>query len=78
MIVWRVSPPKTATPRASCRMGAEIGQPAECRELYNTYKQCHDKWYHGKFLKGEIEPECRDPFEDYKRCVKVRRQGAGR
>jgi len=41
----------------------------ECTELKRKYDACFNTWYSEKFLKGDIQPECEDLFEEYRACI---------
>ena len=43
-----------------------------CEPLRKKYAQCFERFYENNFLKGNMYNPCRDAWEDYKLCVKVR------
>ncbi|KAK3084446.1 hypothetical protein FSP39_013678 [Pinctada imbricata] len=45
---------------------------AECQELKQKYDECFNKWFSEKFLKGITKDDCKDLYNVYTACVKVK------
>jgi TRIAP1/MDM35 family protein len=41
----------------------------QCGLQKKVYTDCFNRWYTGKFLKGNFTPECEDEFLAYKDCM---------
>lgn len=42
-----------------------------CSRLKQKYESCFYNWYTEKFLKGNIQEECQDLFDEYRLCLKA-------
>jgi hypothetical protein len=43
----------------------------QCTQAKTAYESCFNTWYTNKFLKGKVDNECDELFQDYRRCILV-------
>ncbi|KAJ9083102.1 TP53-regulated inhibitor of apoptosis 1 [Entomophthora muscae] len=41
-----------------------------CTQLKKEYDSCFHTWYTEKFLKGNLDQDCKEKFEKYQACIK--------